>query len=80
MLWIQEQQARRLLPLRKFPGLQNPSDICTKNVPAALMEQYLMQLRVHHAEGRASVAQQLHAVGPAPRRSPPWELACCSPR
>ena len=64
VLWIQEQQARRLLPLRKVPGPQNPSDLCTKNVPAALMEQHLAQLYVHHAEGRAAVAQQLHAVGP----------------
>ena len=65
VLWMQEQQARRLLP--KVPGPQDPSDLCTKNVPAALMEQYLTQLHVYHAEGRAAVAQQLHAIGP---RSP----------
>ena len=55
------------MPLRKVPGPQNPSDLCTKNVPAALMEQYLAQLQVYHAEGHAAVAQQLHAIGP---RSP----------
>ena len=38
---IQEQQARKLLPLRKIPRPENPSDLCTKNVPAALVEQYL---------------------------------------
>ena len=27
ILWIQEQQARKLLPLRKKPGPQNPSDL-----------------------------------------------------
>ena len=67
VLWIQVQQARRLLPLRKLPGPQNPSDLCTKNMPAALMEQYLTQLHVYHAEGRAAVAQQLHAIGPRSR-------------
>ena len=41
ILWIQEQQARKILLLRKIPGIQNPSDLCTKNVPAALAERYL---------------------------------------
>ena len=35
VLWIQEQQARRLLPLRKVPGPRNPSDMMTKNVDQA---------------------------------------------
>ena len=46
------------------PGPRKPSDLRTKNVAAALMEQYLTQLYVHHAKGRAVVAQQLHAIGP----------------
>jgi hypothetical protein len=39
VLWLQEQQARRLLPIEKIPGPQNPSDLCTKNVPVGLLEQ-----------------------------------------
>ena len=62
VLWLQEQQARRLLPITKIPGPQNPSDLCTKNVPIGLLEQYLKQLNVYFAEGRAAVAQQLHAL------------------
>ena len=62
VLWIQEQQARKLLPLRKIPGPRNPSDLCTKNVPTALLEQYLQQLSVRIVEGRAAVAQQLHIL------------------
>ena len=64
VLWIQEQQARRLLPLEKIPGAKNQSDLCTKNIPAALIDQYLEQLNVYYAVGRATVAQQLHALGP----------------
>ena len=67
MLVIREQQVRRLLPLIKLPGPQQLSDMCPINVPAALMEQYLAQLKLHDAEGRAAVAQKLHTVGP---RSP----------
>ena len=62
VLWIQEQQARKLLPLKKIPGARNPSDLCTKNVPASLVEQYLQQISVRSMEGRAAVAQQLHAL------------------
>ena len=39
VLWLQEQMARRLLPIVKIPGPRNPSDLCTKNVPVALLEQ-----------------------------------------
>ena len=60
VLWIQEQQARRLLPLRKVPGPRNPSDMMTKNIAEALMDQYLSQLNLRHVEGRAKAAQQLH--------------------
>ena len=35
VLSVQEQQARRLLPLRKVPGPRNPSDMMTKNVDQA---------------------------------------------
>ena len=41
VLWIQEQVARRMLPITKIPGPRNPSDLCTKNVSVALMEQYM---------------------------------------
>ena len=65
VLWVQEQMARRLLPIAKIPGPRNPSDLCTKNVPVALLEQYLGQINVHFAEGRAAVAQQLHSMAKA---------------
>ena len=62
VLWLQEQMARRLLPIVKIPGPRNPSDLCTKNVPVALLEQYLGQLNIYFADGRAVGAQQLHSL------------------
>jgi hypothetical protein len=41
VLWIQEQQAKRLLPLRKVPGPRNLSDMMTKNVDQAHIDMYL---------------------------------------
>ena len=62
VLWLQEQQAHRMLPITKIPGAANSSDLCTKNVPATHLEQYLGQLNIYFADGRAAVAQQLHAA------------------
>ena len=63
VLWIQEQQARRLLPLRKVPGQDNPSDMATKNVSVALIDQYLARLNLAVAAGRAAIAPKLSALG-----------------
>ena len=46
VLWIQEQQARRLLPLRKVPGPRNPSDMMTKNVDQSHIDMYLDTLNL----------------------------------
>ena len=63
VLWIQEQQARRLLPLRKVPGRRNPSDMPTKNVDQAHVDLYLDLLNLRFGTGRADIAQNLHSVG-----------------
>ena len=56
VLWIQEQQARRLLPTRNVPGLRNLSHMGTKHIAVALMDQYLQQLNLKVVEGRAAIA------------------------
>ena len=58
VLWVQEQQARRLLPFRKVPGPLNPSDLMTKHLDQAHIEQYLDILNLKYAEGRATIAQK----------------------
>ena len=62
VLRIQEQVVRRMLPIGQIPGIKKLSDLCTKNVGVALMEQYLGQLHVKFAECRAAVAQQLRRL------------------
>ena len=60
VLWIQEQQAQRLLPLRKVPRPRHPSDMMTKNVDQAHIDMYLDILKLRFYIGRASIAQNLH--------------------
>ena len=68
VLWIQEQQAMRLLPLRKVPGPRNPSEMGTKHIAVALLDQYLEQLNLQVVAGRAAIAQQLHGLGEGDRQ------------
>ena len=63
VLWIQEQQAHRLLPLRKVPGPRNPSDMMTNNVDQAHIGLYLDLLNLRFGTGRADIAQNLHSMG-----------------
>ena len=62
VFWVQEQRARRLLPLRKVPGPRNPSDMMTKNVDQSHIDMYLDILNLRLDIRRASVAQSLHLV------------------
>ena len=43
--------------------------MCTKNVPVALLDQYLGQLNLEVVRGRAAIAQQLHTVEVKTRHS-----------
>ena len=62
VLWIQEQQARRLLPLRKMPGPRNPSDMMTNHVDQAHIELHLDLLNLRFGTGRTDIAQNLHSA------------------
>ena len=68
VLWVQEQQARRLLPLRKVPGTMNPSDMMTKNITQVQIDHYVNLLKLKYAAGRAQIAQNLHYIGKQPSR------------
>ena len=63
MLWIQEQYARRLLPLRMVPGSRNPSGMMTNNVDQAHIEMFHDILNLRFDMGRADIAQNLHSTG-----------------
>ena len=69
VLWVQEQQARKLLPLRKVPGPRKPSDMGTKHIAVALMDRYLQQMNLEVVEGRSATAQHLHAAAPGDHRA-----------
>ena len=55
-LWLQEQEARRLLPLGKIEGTKNPADLMTKNLAEASVERHVKSLHLSWEEGRAQSA------------------------
>ena len=59
-LWLQEAQARRMMPLRKILGKINPADLMTKQVSARLMSEHLDRMNLVYEDGRAEVAAKLH--------------------
>ena len=62
VLWLQEAQARRILPLQKIAGKKNPADLMTKHVDSVLALEHLETLMLEFKEGRAEVAAKLYVV------------------
>ena len=62
MLWLQEMQARRLLPLSKVWGEENPADLMTKNVPIEKVLKCIIMMSMFYETGRADKAAKLHMV------------------
>ena len=62
ILWLQEMQARRFLPLSKITGEDNPADLMTKNVPIEKVLKFTGVVKLEYKAGRAEKAAKLHVV------------------
>ena len=62
VLWLQEQAARKILPVYKVPGEHNPADLMTKHLAAAGVKKNVALLKMTFVDGRAGKAAQLHSV------------------
>jgi len=61
-LWIQEKEARRMLPIGKVFGGDNPADLMTKNVGIELAKKHMKAMGIRFAEGRSEAAAKLHSI------------------
>ena len=69
-LWLQEQCAKKMVPLSKIPGEVNTADLMTKHLGNAVIIKHVEKLNLEYSSGRSEKAAQLHAVSqtvPAPR-------------
>jgi hypothetical protein len=65
VLWLQEQCARKILPVQKVPGEENPADLMTKHLGAAKVQGNIERMSMRYQGGRAGKAAQLHQLGTA---------------
>ena len=66
VLWLQEVCARKMIPVHKVPGEQNPADLTTKHLTSILIDKNIRRMHMKFQEGRASEAAQLHALNGRP--------------
>ena len=62
VLWLQEQCARKILPVHKVPGEENPADLMTKHLGAAKVQGNIARMGMRFQSGRAGKAAQLHQL------------------
>ena len=62
ILWLQEQQLRRVIEMTKVPGTRNPADLMTKHLGREMLDLYSQMLGYTYVEGRAQAAAELHSV------------------
>ena len=58
-LWLQQQQARRLLPIQKVDGTTNIADLMTKHLNEANVGKYMTMLGCEFRDGRADTSLHL---------------------
>ena len=59
-LWVQEQQLRNIIEMRKVAGLENPADLMTKYLSKERINCYATLIGYRFAEGRAAGPSDLH--------------------
>ena len=59
---IQEQEARRMMPISKVFGEDDPADLMTKIVGIDLAIQYMAAMGIRLVDGRSDAAAKLHSV------------------
>ena len=53
-LWLQEQQLRKVVELKKVAGLENPRDLLTEHLAQERIDHYCELIGYSFADGRAS--------------------------
>ena len=61
-LWLQEQCAKKMVPLVKIPGEINTADLMTKHLVGPVILKHLNNLNLDIRAGRSDQAAKLHSV------------------
>ena len=61
-LWLREKELRKMIEMRKVPGLENPSDVGTKYLTRDNLDNCCVLMGYEFVTGRAVTAAYLHSV------------------
>ena len=61
-LWLQEQCAKKLVPLEKIPGESNQADLMTKHLTQLMIKRHVDGLNLEFRSGRSEKAAKLHSL------------------
>ena len=56
VLWLQQQMAKKLIPLIKVDGTENCSDLLTKHLASATQQKHVAYMQLEFRDGRAAKA------------------------
>ena len=62
VLWMQQQMAKKLIPLVKVDGSLNCADLLTKHLVANVQQRHVAMMQLEFRDGRAQMAAQLHSI------------------
>ena len=65
-LWLQEQCAKKIVPLTEIPGEGNSADLMTKHLSINMILRHMLKLNFAHVGGRSDAAANIHAIGELP--------------
>ena len=68
-LWLQEKELKKIIEMRKVPGLENPADLATKYLTRDKIDKCCGLLGNSFVDGRSETTANLHSVGAS---------ACCA--
>ena len=76
-LWLQEVEARNMIPARKVGGAENQADLMTTHVAAKEIDKYLKAMGLEFRSGRSEKAVGLHNLE-GKRTGDSWDSRGCS--
>ena len=62
MLWLQENQLRRIIELAKILGTEDTADLMTKNLRQETLSKHAAALNYEFRKGRSNTTAKFHAM------------------
>ena len=74
--WLQQQQARRLLPIQHVHGTSNIADLLAKHLADTYVGTCVQMMEMEFSSRRSAAAAQLHDVRPGKVHGDSWDEVC----